>query len=121
MMKLEKTQKMRKLLRCSKVAMLMLFCFNTALFAQTDYSGTYYIASKDYNSSTPANNFYLCPTEGWAFYQAVDDFTSTDNGQPFLTTHQCRDGQYDVENKAVWIVEKHPTTLSVHRTANTLY
>ena len=91
------------------VAMLLLFCFNTALFAQADYSGTYYIASKGYNSSTPATNYYLCPTEGWIYYQAVDDFTATDNGQPFLTTHKCRDGQYEVDNKAVWIVEKHPT------------
>ena len=91
------------------VVMLAMLDFSTAVKAQTDYSGTYYIASKDYNSNTPANNFYLCPTEGWAFYQATDDFTSTDNGQPFLTTHKCRDGQYDVENKAVWIVEKHPT------------
>ena len=32
----------------------------------TDYSGTYYIATKGYDGN-PANaeNYYLCPTEGW--------------------------------------------------------
>ena len=84
-------------------------------WAQTDYSGTYYIASlsqrvgaKDnqytYDSSNPANNFYLCPTEGWCSYKATDDFEAGDNN-PFLTTYQCRDGVYDA-TKAVWIIEK---------------
>ena len=80
-----------------------------ATWAQTtDYSGVYYIGSVGYGN-TPANNFYLCPTEGWCFYQPIDDFTDTDNGMPFLTTHKCRDGVYSVNEKAVWIVEKHAT------------
>lgn len=74
-----------------------------------DYSGTYYIGSTGYNASKPTENFYLCPTEGWCYYQAADDFTGTDNGMPFLTTHKCRDGNYSVNEKAVWMVEKHPT------------
>ena len=78
-------------------------------WGQTDYSGIYYIGSVGYNASTPASNYYLCPTEGWCYYAPVDDFTGTDNGNPFLTTHKCRDGVYEVNEKAVWIVEKHPT------------
>jgi len=89
--------------------------------AQTDYSGTYYIASGgkgekngsgttyNYNANSPANNFYLCPTEGWCYYAATNDFTSTDNGMPFLTTYKCRDGVYDA-TKAVWIIEKEPSS-----------
>ncbi len=80
-----------------------------AIKAQTDYSGIYYIASAGYNSANPTTNYYLCPTEGWCYYQATDDFTSQPNETPFLTTHKCRDGNYDVNAKAVWYVEKHPT------------
>ena len=80
----------------------------TSMRAQTDYSGTYYIASVGYNANNTSTNYYLCPTEGWCYYQATNDFTGTDNGQPFLTTYQCRDGVYDA-NKAVWIITKHPT------------
>ena len=80
-----------------------------AIKAQTDYSGIYYIASTGYNSANPTTNYYLCPTEEWCYYQATDDFTSQPNETPFLTTHKCRDGVYDVNAKAVWYVEKHPT------------
>ena len=73
-----------------------------------DYSGTYYIASfRSYNAGTPASNFYLCPTEGWAFYKATNEVQADDNGQPFLTTYKCKDGKYDA-TKAVWVVEKDP-------------
>ena len=89
----------------------------------SDYSGTYYIASGGlgenlnktngkeytYDPTNPSNNFYLCPTEGWCYYQATNDFTGTDNGMPFLTTYQCRNGVYDAI-KAVWYVEKDPNS-----------
>ena len=87
---------------------------------RTDYSGVYFIASDgkgpandnsySYNSSTPASNFYLCPTEGWCYYQATDDFTGTDNGMPFLTTYKCRSDDYHSgnPNDAIWIIEKAP-------------
>ena len=75
-----------------------------------DYSGVYYIASdRGYNAETPNNNFFLCPTEGWAFYKATNDVQADNNGQPFLTTYKCKDGNYDL-NKAVWIVEKEPNS-----------
>ena len=69
--------------------LLMLTLGNSSVWGQ-DYSGVYYIASVNYNAGTTADNYYLCPTEGWCYYQATDDFTGTDNGQPFLTTYQCR-------------------------------
>ena len=85
-----------------------------------DYSGTYYIASGGkssgngnsytYSPSNPSNNFYLCPTEGWCYYKAPNDFwpSNTDEANktmPFLTTYKCRDGVYDA-SKAVWIIKK---------------
>ena len=73
-----------------------------------DYSGTYYIGSVGYKPASTSDNFYLCPTEGWCYYQATNDFTGTDNGMPFLTTHKCRgDANYYVR-KAVWTIEKAP-------------
>ena len=75
-----------------------------------DHSGVYYIGSSGYNASKTAENYYLCPTENWynfqsstPFYRAYTD--ETDNGMPFMTTYQCRNGEYDAKN-AVWIVEK---------------
>ena len=79
-----------------------------ATWAQTtDYSGTYYIASVGYNSANTTTNYYLCPTEGWCYYLATDDFSANDTGMPFLTTYQCRNGVYDVR-KAIWTIEKAP-------------
>ena len=73
-----------------------------------DYSGSCFIASGGkaanngsgytYSDSNPSNNFYLCPTEGWCYYQATDDFTGTNNGQPFLTTYKCRTADYHSGN-----------------------
>ena len=74
-----------------------------------DYSGTYYIGSRGYEKANTTTNFYLCPTEGWAFYVATNNVQSGDNGQPFLTTYQCRNGSYDA-TKAVWVVEKEPNS-----------
>ena len=71
-----------------------------------DYSGTYYIGSVGYKEANTTTNYYLCPTEGWCYYQATDNYTGTDNGMPFLTTYQCRDGVYDVR-KAIWVVDKY--------------
>ena len=73
------------------------------MWGQTDYSGTYYIKSAS-NCKSPSGDYYLCPTEGWAFFHAIDNVNSTDNGQPFLTTHIMDSGD---EAKYVWIVEKH--------------
>ena len=77
---------------------------------ETDYSGTYYIGAVTHNSDTPADNFYLCPTENWRYYDSENaTYTSTRNGQPFLTTYQCRGTVGYDENNALWIIEKHPT------------
>ncbi len=80
----------------------------------TDYSGVYYIASVGYDGN-PANtnNYYLCPTEGWCYYKADDDFwpsnTSDENKtMPFLTTYRCKTSNYHDgdPNDAIWIIEK---------------
>lgn len=90
------------------LAVLLILLAGTAgMRAQTDYTGVYYIGSVGYNANNTSTNYYLCPTEGWCYYKPTDDFTGDDNGMPFLTTHQCRDGVYDAR-KAVWIIEKHP-------------
>lgn len=85
------------------------------MWGQTDYSGVYYIASVGYDGN-PANtnNYYLCPTEGWCYYQATNDFTGTDNGMPFLTTYRCKTNDYHSgnPNDAIWIIEKAPAPSS---------
>ncbi len=91
----------------SIILLLLMLLRGTSVWGQTDYSGTYYIASVGYNVANTTTNYYLCPTEGWCYYQATDDFTGTDNDMPFLTTYQCRNGVYDA-TKAVWIIEKAP-------------
>ena len=89
------------------------------------YSGIYYIASGGkssangsgytYNPNNPSNNFYLCPTEGWCYYKATDDYYRHDTEDenktmPFLTTYQCRSDAYHNGNSsdAVWEIIKAP-------------
>lgn len=83
----------------------------------TDYSGKYYIASdaivnskSTYDANTPANNYYLCPTDGWCYYKATDEYDAdgTTYPNPFLTTFKWRDGVND--NKVIWIIEKCPNS-----------
>ena len=92
------------------LALAVLFLAPFWAWGQTDYSGVYYIGSVGYNSSTPAINYYLCPTEGWCYYAPDDDFTGTDNGNPFLTTYQCRGTSSYDERKAIWTIEKAPNS-----------
>ena len=89
--------------------LLMLTLGNSSVWGQ-DYSGVYYIGTAGYNAGTPNNNFYLCPTEGWCYYQATDDFTGTNNDMPFLTTYTCRSAAYHsgIPNDAIWTIEKAP-------------
>ena len=92
-----------------KLLFIFVFLLPIALQAQTDYSGTYFIGSRGYYSATPTNNFYLCPTEGWYFYQATNNYTESDTAMPFLTTYKINNhAGYDI-SKAVWVLEKHPT------------
>lgn len=85
------------------LTVLMLVAITGVWGQTTDYSGTYYIKSAS-DSKSPDGNYYFCPTEEWAFFQAIDNVNSTDNGQPFLTTHIMGSGD---EAKYVWIVEKY--------------
>ena len=80
--------------------------------AETDYSGMYYIRSES-NQKNTDGDYYLCPTRGWYLYKAINNYENDtddndDNGMPFLTTYQCKDGTYEL-SKAVWIVKKHTT------------
>ncbi len=75
-----------------------------------DYSGVYYIASRGYVEANTTTNYYLCPTEEWAYYQSSDPYyyvysSGCDTDMPFMTTYQCRNGEYTVNN-AIWIIEK---------------
>ena len=85
---------------------LLIFLLPTLAQAQTDYSGVYYIGSVGWVAGSTSDNYYLCPTEGWCYYKATDDFDGNDTVMPFLTTYKCRAGSYD-STKAVWIVRKH--------------
>ena len=93
----------------------------------TDYSGIYYIASGGkssgngngytYNPNNPSNNFYLCPTEGWCYYKATDDYYRHDTEDenktmPFLTTYKCRTNAYHSGDAsgAVWEIIKAPNS-----------
>lgn len=90
------------------LALLLLFTLGigTAWGQDTDYSGVYYIASRDYAVAQTTTNYYLCPTENWYYYQSSSpNFTDTNNGMPFMTTYQCRNNVYDA-TKAIWIIEK---------------
>ena len=76
-----------------------------------DYSGMFFLGSRgtnttiQYNASDTANNFYLCPSEGWYYYQATNNYTSSSNGQPFITTYKCRGTNgYEIK-KAIWVVQ----------------
>lgn len=78
-------------------------------WGQTDYSGLWYIGSVGYNASKPADNYYLCPTEGWCYYKPDNDYSGDGDTypNPFLTTFKCLNGVYDAR-KAVWEIEKAP-------------
>ena len=106
-------QQMSTTIRSAIALLLMLTLGSGSVWGQTsDYSGTYYIKSASANKSTNGD-YYLCPTKNWYLYKATNSYEddtddNDDNGQPFLTTYQCKDGVYDA-SKAVWDVVKHPT------------
>ena len=94
---------------------LMLAFGDVNVWGQTDYSGTYYIAFYGNSSSGDIyldeldKNYYLCPTEGWIYYDyknSKDDFTATDTSRPFLTTYQwLKQATYDI-NEIKWTITK---------------
>ncbi len=83
---------------------------STSVWGQTKLAdGLYFIGSRDYNVNNTTTNYYLCPTEDWKYYQSTSPYyTDTPNGQPFLTTYTCRDGEYD-SKKALWVVKETAT------------
>ena len=95
------------------ISLLLLFIVGSGNVWGQDYSGVYYIvgmSTNGYDAGNPANNFYMCPTVGYKFYDSVNEnYTDTDNGQPFITTYKCRGTAGYDSQEAVWIIEKHPT------------
>ena len=89
------------------IALIMMIVGANLSWAQTDYSGTYYIAAVEHKEN-PAENFYLCPTENW-YYDNSNGYTSTSNGKPFLTTYKCRGTEGYDASEALWVIQKHPT------------
>lgn len=99
----------RAVAKVGMAIMIVIALFGSKLLqAQTVTEGLYYIASRDYNVSNTTTNYYLCPTENWNFFHGSFGYTSTDNGQPFMTTYQCRNGVYD-SKKALWVVKQSST------------
>lgn len=89
---------------------LMLIFGGGNVWGQTKITdGVYYFGSRDYNVDNTTTNYYLCPTENWKYYQSQSPYyKDSSNGQPFMTTYQCRNGEYD-SNKALWVVKESPT------------
>jgi len=98
----------RGMLRYALMIVMMIVMGVNSVWGQitSDYSGTYYIRSGSSNKWPKDGEYYLCPTENWAFFHATNTVNSTDNGQPFLTTHKIDSGE---EAKYKWIIEKHST------------
>ena len=103
---------MRTMKHIRKLIMLLALLAPMAVWGQTDYSGVYYIGTAGYNAGTPADNYYLCPTEGWIYYKPTNQWSTDGNAypNPFLTTYKCKTNAYNSGNSstAVWYVEKHP-------------
>ena len=89
-------------------AIILPLLLGTTPASAQDYSGVYFIGSRNYVAANTTTNYYLCPTENWYYYQSTPPYyTDTDNGMPFMTTYQCRNGSngYTAIN-AVWIIQK---------------
>lgn len=97
-------------LRLVMSLLLLLVLGSTSVWGQTKLAdGLYFIGSRDYNVNNTTTNYYLCPTEDWKYYQSTSPYyTDSPNGQPFLTTYTCRDGEYD-SKKALWVVKETAT------------
>ena len=116
-------------------SLLMLLVGTGSALAQTDYSGTYYIASdyqnpsnkvRQYDPNTLANNYYLCPSDGWIYYKPDNDWSAdgTTYPNPFLTTYKCRTNGYSMYggmDNAKWVITKHGDYYSFYHTGTGQY
>ena len=118
---------------------LLLLAGATGALAQTDYSGTYYIASYAivpdsdpaiyfYDPADPNNtdNYYLCPTDGWIYYKKDNNWTAdaASSDGPFLTTFKCRTDAYNDQggmNNAKWVITKHGDYYTFYHTGTSKY
>ncbi len=113
----ESTQKGRfrcvvESLRLVVILLLMMVVGTSEMWGQVT-NGLYYIASRDYSANKTTTNFYLCPSEPnetWPYYYSSSSpyFTATNTEMPFMTTFQCRNGEYD-SKKALWVLKESST------------
>ncbi len=111
----------------------------TSGWGQTDYSGTYYVASYakvpnsnparyfyDPTNPTSADNYYLCPSDGWIYYKKTNNWTAdkVNSDGPFLTTFKCRTtayNDYGGMDNAKWVVTKHGDYYTFYHTGTSKY
>ncbi len=93
------------------ISLLLMLTLGSGNVWGQDYSGVYYIGTVTHSTESTTNNFYLCPTEGYYYYQSTSPYytNDVDNGMPFLTTYKCRSTVGYDEKKALWVIEKHPS------------
>ena len=121
------------------LSLLLILLGGINAWGQTDYSGTYYIASyaKVPNSSpaqyfydptnpTNAENYYLCPSDGWIYYKKGNNWTAdkASSDGPFLTTFKCRTNDYVAQggmNNAKWVITKHGDYYTFYHTGTSKY
>ena len=89
--------------------LLMMVVGVSGVKAQDVTEGLYFLGSHGYDEHNTTENYYLCPTEPnatWPYYYLSSSpyYTNTNTGMPFMTTYQCRDGEYDSQ-KALWVVK----------------
>lgn len=73
-------QQMSTTIRSAIALLLMLTLGSGSVWGQTSgYSGVYYIKSAS-TCKSPSGEYYLCPTEDWAFFHATDNVNSTNSG-----------------------------------------
>ena len=110
---------------------LMMFAVGIPAAWGQDLSGYYYIANfkleeginDRYNINTPELNYYLCPTENFAYYNsATTNYQKTpDNGMPFMTTYRGKaDADYNM-NHAIWKIEKQGDFYTILHAATNKY
>ena len=115
-------------IRSAIALLLMLTLGSGSVWGQTDYSGTYYIASDyksgstyQYDSNNLNNNYYLCPSDGWIYYKKENNWTAdkASSDGPFLTTFKCRTDAYNTYggmNNATWVISKHGNYYAFYHT-----
>ena len=97
-----------KLTRTLLITLVFLLTAVSGAWGQTDYSGTYFIASNSgYNSGNTANNYYWVPAANPqlannedAYYSANYSLANGDPEKPYVTTYKT-----NRDNNSIWQIE----------------